>query len=64
MKPRSLLASGRACVSCSSLGGVDEVPPAGPSSLSFQLCVSQLPDPEVGEWGCGDVDVQYVVVKG
>jgi hypothetical protein len=50
------------CVECSSLRP-DPSPPVAPSSLGFQLCVSQVPDPEVTERGCGAVDVEYVVVQ-
>jgi hypothetical protein len=45
------------CPSCSSLRE------DGPKVLSFQLCVSQLPDPEASERGCGDVEVEYVIVR-
>jgi hypothetical protein len=51
------------CVSCNSLRDTDEGLAGSVSSLGFQLCVSQVPDPEVTERGCGAVDVQYVVVE-
>ena len=56
----TLAGCARDCVDCGSLRGD---PPVAPSSLGFQLCVSQIPDPEVTERGCGAVDVQYVVVQ-
>lgn len=58
----TLVGCARDCVDCSSLRP-DPLPPVAPSSLGFQLCVSQVPDPEVGERGCGAVDVEYVVVQ-
>jgi hypothetical protein len=51
------------CVACSDLRDTDGGLSGSVSSLGFQLCVSQVPDPEVTERGCGAVDVQYVVVE-
>lgn len=53
----ALSACSQDCPSCNELRAAPEV-----NVLAFKLCVSQVPNPTVSEAGCGDVDVQYVVV--
>lgn len=47
----------RDCPSCTELRNNPEI-----RTLSFQLCVAQIPDPNPSERGCDDVDVQYTLV--
>jgi len=46
------------CPSCTEVRNAPEL-----NLLAFQLCVSQVPNPDLSEGACGDVDGTYVVVS-
>jgi hypothetical protein len=52
-------ACNRDCPSCASL----QQPQSQVLSVDFELCVSKVPDPFIGQVDCADMRVKYVVVN-
>jgi hypothetical protein len=49
------------CPSCNSLRNPGQTAPTV-NTLAFDLCVSQVPEPDENELGCGSVSVEFVLV--